>query len=139
MSESPMFIGGAFGREVTEGVIKTGEKQIEVAIGSQIVAEVLFYRHDEDVVQRVLIKGVTGEIEITEPTDDQRSQVSSMIAAKVFKDSGIDMHDFKQIVEWALCHGTVAVNFNDNELEKADGIRLVKALDQIFTMLGGFE
>ena len=105
----------------------------------EVGVRVVFYVEPADEVREFQLRGATGMFTIREPTVEDRGTVSAHYAARLLAQHKLDMHDFKQIIDWALT-GMIEVDQNKNTSpEPAYEPRLYDALDKIYHELGGSE
>lgn len=96
----------------------------------EVAGRMSLYLADDDVVREVELRGLTVTFTQWEPTLEDRLAVVAYEIAGLVRDEGLDMHDFKKIVElayWGL------------EYHGGEKSELAGALDRIDHLLGGPE
>jgi hypothetical protein len=113
-----------------------------ITVQGEIVATIKCYLSDDDVVREYYVRGVTGEIRQWEPSFEDRKFINAQIIAELLVGQGIDMHDFKEILELAQ-DGWLFHEDRADHIKEADEMRDLRVLaDKISNVhheLGGME
>lgn len=101
----------------------------DVIRDNKFEASFTIYMLAEDMVRRYHIHGVTGEITATAPDADDREAVTGMLMAKMLRGHGLDMHDFKRLLEMAIMY----------QPTNKDDVDLIEIANTMHDELGGMD
>lgn len=138
-----LMIGGAIGEAKDEfdplQITKPATKVSDIIESTVLVAEMRLYEHSEDIVHEFKIRGVKGEWSRVEPTIEDHRYVSTQMIMKILFESGLDVHDFKQMIGWIIGAEEMPDFESGTDEQIGQNWRIYFGLQKIYHELGGME